>query len=75
MNTSTLDSLFRREMTRREFLIYSGMFIIGVFGITAFLKNIQNLTKAKQTTSSPSRSIGFGTGSYGGTFDGKGGSK
>lgn len=69
MDTSALEKLFQREMTRREFLAFAGLFVISIFGISSFLKNIRTFTGTQPV------SHGFGSGPYGGIGDGKRGRK
>jgi len=50
--------LLSQEMTRREFLLYLGTLLVGVFGISNFVNLI---TKPTQKNT-----VGFGSGPYGG---------
>lgn len=55
--------IMNREMTRKEFLIYLGMLMLTIFGISSFIKNIQSLNPTKNTKKLSETS--FGSGVYG----------
>jgi hypothetical protein len=57
-----MHSLLSREMTRKEFLVTSGMLLLGLFGVTALLKNVTSLLDVH---SSPVAKKGFGSQPYG----------
>ena len=82
MNTPKviLNDLLAKEMTRQDFLKFSGAAILGVVGVTGFLQNAQKLTGAQlagvgggagalglgqQTTGFSSTLKGYGNAPYG----------
>jgi hypothetical protein len=58
-----LTKLLSKKMTRREFLLSSGVLILGFMGISNFLKSLVNTTIPKKRNKENGRS--FGAGSYG----------
>lgn len=59
-----LQKILTKEMTRKEFLTYLGMFFITVSGISALLKNLSQLNpKSKKTIAKNPSS--FGSRAYG----------
>jgi hypothetical protein len=60
-----LQSLYGREMNRREFLVYLGLLVLSITGISGILNNIfyPKLLNIGETK----RVHGFGFGTYGGT--------
>lgn len=61
MNTQALSSLLSKEVSRKEFLIYLGLFLLTITGISHVLKTIKDpeLLGASKPTK------GFGSGVYG----------
>lgn len=53
-----LHNLFDQKMDRKEFLIYLGLILLAITGISGFLKNLKNI-------SSPKAEKGFGAKPYG----------
>jgi len=53
-----LNKLLETEMDRKEFLIYTGLILLTLTGISNILKNISSITQGKQKN-------GFGAGPYG----------
>jgi hypothetical protein len=62
-----IQTVLNKEMNRKEFLSYLGMFFLTIFGISTLLKNLSNLNSpSKKTISSKSTNkTGFGGGAYG----------
>jgi hypothetical protein len=62
IDTKNLQDLFKKDMTRQEFLQTMGAATLGIIGLAAFLKNIdtfaQNQTKTVAKT-------GYGSSPYG----------
>ncbi len=40
LNPEALKDLLRRDMTRREFLLYAAGVVVGMIGITNFIQNL-----------------------------------
>lgn len=63
MNISSFEKLLEKEMERKEFLLYLGLFLLAITGISNFLKSIsESINTDKNTTTQHS----FGSGAYGG---------
>ena len=58
MESFGLKNLLKKEMTRKEFFQYLGLFILTLTGIAAFMKTLRTMTNSNDTK-------GFGTGKYG----------
>lgn len=58
-----IDTLFNKEMTRKEFLQHVGSGILILFGISGLLNALAGQQKSGQRT----QSMGYGTSAYGGT--------
>lgn len=63
MSQTTLQTILKTKMTRKEFLLYIGMLVLVISGVSGLLERLQSprklITKAKKPTS------GFGNGAYG----------
>ncbi len=62
-------SLLQKEMSRQEFLVTSGTILLGLFGVTALIKNLSKLSdehggKAPSRMALASKQT-FGGGAYG----------
>ena len=61
-----LDVVFKKEMDRKNFLKYGGSIILGVLGITGFLRLLMGGVHTGQLPSEqPSSSGGYGSSRYG----------
>ncbi|MCB9813260.1 MAG: hypothetical protein H6772_02525 [Pseudomonadales bacterium] len=63
MDLPTFDTLFSKEMNRKEFLLHIGVVLLTLFGISGILRTLSNphiLSSSKQHLST------FGSGTYGG---------
>ena len=69
MNMSSFQKLLEKEMDRKEFLVYVGVFLLTFTGISSFLKSISESIHT-DTQSSGSQSFGYGV--YGGVKRGGG---
>ena len=58
MTIKPLNQLLETEMDRKEFLLYAGLIILTITGISGVLKNVSSITQGKQQN-------GFGVGPYG----------
>lgn len=64
MKLAIFDDLLTKKMTRKEFLLHSGLLILALTGVSSLVKTLANpnlinkKTRIKQTSS-------FGAGSYG----------
>ena len=58
MAIKPLNQLLETEMDRKEFLLYAGLILLTITGITGIFKNISTITQGKQQN-------GFGAGPYG----------
>ena len=58
MTVPPLNQLLEKEVDRKEFLLYAGLILLAVTGISGVLKNISSVTQGKQHN-------GFGAGPYG----------
>lgn len=66
MQTSKyLQKIFTKEMTRKEFLVYLGMFFVTISGVSTLLKSLSNLNPKPKKTISSNNSSAFGTRAYG----------
>jgi hypothetical protein len=63
IDTKNLQSLLKKDMTRKEFLQAIGAAIVGVIGLTAFLKNIDKF--AQHQTNDKVAKTGYGSSPYG----------
>lgn len=59
----TLDTILKKEMSRKEFLGMVGLGIISLMGVSSLLKNLGNTFSKPQSSQS---SLGYGDSSYGG---------
>ena len=62
-----LQQILTKEMNRKEFLTYLGMFFLTITGVSAVLKNLSKMDfNSKKTISSKGSSkTGFGSSAYG----------
>ena len=61
-----LQKILTKEMTRKEFLVYLGMFFLTVTGVSTLLKNLSKMDfNSKKTISSKVSKSGFGSRAYG----------
>ena len=58
-----LHQLWGTRMTRNEFLLYLGMVVLSITGISAFFNNISRVTPSKHPKAVTKSS--FGSGAYG----------
>lgn len=63
MQKVALTKLLHKEMDRKEFLFYIGIFLLAVTGISHIIKN---LTELLDTKNSSLATTGFGSDVYGG---------
>ncbi len=63
MKLTPLEKLLEKEVERKEFLVYIGLFLLALTGIPGFFKSISETTRTNTNSSNP-KSFGFG--SYGG---------
>ncbi len=62
MDSVNFHALFKKKMTRREFLMYLGVLIVALSGIAGFLQTIAH----PQIRSKPAKTAKrFGSGAYG----------
>lgn len=65
IDTKNLQSLLKKDMTRKEFLQTAGAAILGIVGLTAFLKNLDKFAGNQTKTLSNSKKTGYGSSPYG----------
>ena len=58
MHMKNFNELMKKELNRKEFILYSGVFILTVTGVSAILKNTFGISLSKTEK-------GFGGGPYG----------
>lgn len=63
---SLLENLLSRPMTRREFLLYGGMVMITITGITGIVNAIVSPHRSIFDKKYPKQTVGYGSSSYGG---------
>lgn len=58
-----IGDLLQQEVSRKEFLRYAGIALLGAVGVTSMLNNLHNM----QATQTPraKRSAGYGVSAYG----------
>ena len=56
-----LDAMMQREISRADFLKFTGVAILGLIGAVGFFKNLNGL----MTPHKPERSRGYGRSAYG----------
>lgn len=56
-----IQKILTKEMTRKEFLSYFGLFLLTIFGISALFKNLSSLN----STTNFKQPKTFGSGPYG----------
>jgi hypothetical protein len=61
-----IQKILTKEVTRREFLAYLGLFMLTIFGISSLLKNLKSISSlsSTKTTKKLARTL-FGSGAYG----------
>ena len=57
-----IDNILRQEVDRSQFLKYTGVALLGVMGISSFIKNLH---KSVQSGSTTKRTAGYGKSAYG----------
>jgi hypothetical protein len=62
MKVKTIEKLLKKEMNRKEFLLYIGLFFLAITGISSFFKTVNESLDRTQ----PQSTQGFGAGAYGG---------
>lgn len=62
MDIKPLNDLMNKKMTRKEFLKHMGAAILGVVGISAFIRNITNPRKKPKATIAPPPKTNHGYG-------------
>lgn len=62
--TRQLDDLMRSQMSRGEFLQYTGVALLGLVGITGLLRNLHHALPS-QKQSVQKLAAGYGRGAYG----------
>lgn len=60
-----VDNILKHEVTRAEFLKYTGVALLGIMGVTSFIKNLHKSVKPKAIGSTASRTVGYGKSAYG----------
>jgi arginine exporter protein ArgO len=62
-----IQEILIKKMTRKEFLVYFGMFFLTIFGISSLLKKFSKLNpqSKKITTSNNNKKTTFGARAYG----------
>jgi hypothetical protein len=63
VNKKKVQDIFSQEMDRREFLKYSGLFLLSIFGLKALLSFLSDDKLVVMNNSNNPR--GFGSGKYG----------
>jgi hypothetical protein len=58
MSIQPLNDLLAKEVNRKEFLLYFGLFLVTVTGVSGIVKNVSSLSQPKATQ-------GFGSKPYG----------
>jgi hypothetical protein len=56
--------LLTKKMTRKQFLVYTGLLVVSVFGISSFLNNISAIYRPNKVNKIPKKTS-FGSGAYG----------
>ncbi len=69
MNIPSFEKLLEKEMERKEFLVYLGLFFLAVTGVSSLLKSISESIHTDTNTSDPNS---FSYGVYGGVQKGGG---
>lgn len=66
MKIENIQEILKKEMSRKEFFQHTGMFILGVVGVTSFLAHFsKSLNLQPKQMSSSARSSGYGARTYG----------
>lgn len=60
-----VDNILKYEVTRAEFVKYIGVALLGMMGISSFIKNLHKNVQPSLKTSSNRRTIGYGKSAYG----------
>ena len=59
---SKINDLLQQEVSRTEFLRFTGIALLGLFGITSLLNNLHTASTVSQQTK---RNAGYGMSAYG----------
>jgi hypothetical protein len=65
---SRLQEVLQQEVTRKEFIQYVGLALLGMIGVTTFLQNFSKYvthSTASTTAASQQKGAGYGMNSYG----------
>jgi hypothetical protein len=67
MSSHVFKNLLTKRITRKQFLVYLGILVLTVLGISPLIKSISNLdlTKRLRQPKIPIAQNGFGAGPYG----------
>lgn len=60
-----VDSILKHEVTRAEFLKYIGVALLGMMGVSSFIKNLHKNVQPSLKTSNNRKSVGYGKTAYG----------
>ena len=60
-----IDNLMRHEVSRGQFLQYTGMALLGFVGVIGFIKSLHEVVPAKASIKKRSSSSGYGGSAYG----------
>jgi hypothetical protein len=60
-----LDGIMQREISRGDFLKFMGAALLGVIGVTGFLKNIHEAVPSHVAVKKQLASAGYGRSAYG----------
>ncbi|MDO8335724.1 MAG: hypothetical protein Q7T74_03005 [Candidatus Saccharibacteria bacterium] len=59
-----IDNILKQEVDRAQFLKYTGLALLGVMGVSGFIKNLhKNVSPSPKTTTN--RTTGYGKSAYG----------
>lgn len=59
-----IQEILQQEISRKEFLRYIGIALLGMIGVTSFLNNLSN-SLGQQTVQTKKESAGYGYSAYG----------
>ena len=60
-----LDDMMQRQISRGDFLKFTGLALLGLIGVTGFLKNLHGIVPAHEAVKKHSISGGYGRRAYG----------
>jgi hypothetical protein len=61
-----VDNILKHEVTRAEFLKYIGVALLGMMGVTSFIKNLhKNVRPTALRPTASNRTAGYGKSAYG----------